>query len=62
MVVSLLPILAPLGSLLLGLGIGWAIGKRQGTQELARYREGIADASKEGFCWVRHQLPKNPEK
>ena len=62
MVVSLLPILAPLGSLLLGLGIGWTIGKRQNTQELARYREGITDASKKGFYWVRHQLPKNPEK
>ncbi len=47
--------LTALGALLLGLVIGWVVGRNQGKRELTRYREGVVDAS--SSCWVRSQLP-----
>lgn len=51
--------LIPAGALLVGLTLGWLIGRHQGKRELERFREGLN--LRENFCWIRSQVPRDPE-
>lgn len=44
-------------ALLVGLAIGWLVGRRQGKAELLAYRQGVLDTETKTTCWVRSQVP-----
>ncbi len=49
----------------LGFSVGYLLAWAHGRTELARYKEGMADAKaldpNGGVCWVRGQLPRHDD-